>query len=372
MALAIPQDLPISAKPVCPHFGACGGCLMQHVAYEDQLAAKAAVLKEMFGKAIPVHPSPEPYGYRHRMDYVTAFGKIGLRKRGEGTTVIDLNECHLVQPRVSALLPNIRHWMHEKEVHSYNLVTKRGDLRYITFRHAISSDELMVIAVTSREDSTVGPLLDELEKHAESVIWAIQPRVGDDSHGDIHEIRGRQTIRQQILGLSFDIGPNCFFQNNLLLLDRMFESILQHVQGTIFDLYCGVGTIGLSAAAKAKKVIAVDIVEENIEFAKRNATANGIENVEFHLDNANHFLAFYEGDVPDTVVVDPPRDGLAPKLIRKLNRLGAPRIVYVSCNPSTFLRDLELLENYELKQVEAFDMFPQTPHAELVTLLETI
>ncbi|HEX03757.1 MAG TPA: class I SAM-dependent RNA methyltransferase, partial [Bacteroidetes bacterium] len=120
----------------------------------------------------------------------------------------------------------------------------------------------------------------------------------------------------------------------------------------------------------ASKVIGVEVVEENIELAHRNVQRNNVDNVEFILDNANHFLAFYEGPTPDTVIIDPPRSGLAPKLIRKLNRLGAKRIVYVSCNPKTFVADLEQFEGYELMEAEAYDMFPQTPHVEMVTMLE--
>ncbi|MBD3165874.1 23S rRNA (uracil(1939)-C(5))-methyltransferase RlmD [bacterium] len=345
---------------------------MQDVPYTKQLLAKQEALQHMFLRDVDIVPSPNPYAYRHRMDFVTAFGKIGLRKKGDAKIVVKLDKCHIVDERVSYLLHRMREWMDELGVHDYNYITHRGDMRYLTTRYAPSSGQLMVIVVTGREDTTVTPLLDRLQQHAESVVWAVQPRRGDDSHGDIREIRGRETIEQDILGNTFEIGPNCFFQNNLLLLDDMFREILRHIRGLTLDLYCGVGAIGLSAAEKATRVVAVDIVEENIAFAKRNAARNSVEDVEFILDNANHFLAYYEGDTPDTVVVDPPRDGLAPKLIRKINRLGAPNLVYVSCNPKTYLRDLDLLEGYQLEEMRAFDMFPQTPHVELVTRLARI
>ncbi|MCB2212195.1 23S rRNA (uracil(1939)-C(5))-methyltransferase RlmD [bacterium] len=371
MALTIPDELlPRTADPRCAHFGECGGCSFQDVPYDAQLAAKRSVIEEHLGRTVEIVPSPNPWGYRHRMDYVTAFGKIGLRKRGDGKQVIDLNECHIVPQRVSDLLPDLHTWLDELGIRGWNLVTKRGDLRYITFRHAFSSDQLMVILVTFRRDSSVQPVAERLAEHVESVVWSVQERVGDDSHGEVQKVWGRETLDQSIGDFTFEISPGCFFQNNLLLVDRMYQRAASYVNGYTFDLFCGTGTIGIYASRQADKVLGVEVVPENIELAKRNLERNAVDNVEYVLDNANHFLAHYDGSTPDTVILDPPRSGLAPKLIRKLNRLGAKRIVYVSCNPKTFTADLEQFEGYELMEAEAYDMFPQTPHAELVTLLE--
>ena len=370
MALPLPDLLPDNTSPRCPHFGECGGCRLQMMDYSSQLALKQEIISGLLERDVPIIGSPDPYGYRHRMDYITAFGKVGLRKRGDGKSVVNLGECHLVRPKVSELIPQIREWIEEFNIRGYNIVTNRGDLRYLTFRHALSSDELMIVLVTSSQETNIQPLLERLQDHAESVVWSVQSRTGDDSHGDVMQVLGQETVTQTVLGFDFEISPNCFFQNNLLLIDGMFEEIVRHVQGYTMDLFCGTGTIGLAAAHKAERVLGVEVMEENIRLALRNAKRNDIGNAEFVTDNANHFLAFYEGDTPDTVIVDPPRSGLAPKFIRKLNRLEADRIVYVSCNPKTYLDDLRQLESYELKEAVAFDMFPQTPHAELVTLLE--
>ncbi len=368
MALTLSDDLSRGAEPRCPYFGECGGCALQDVEYGEQVRAKEVALRELLGREVEVMPSPNPYGYRHRMDYVTAFGKTGLRKKGDGRTVVDLRECHIVQPRVSELLGHLRDWMDELGVHDYNLVTNRGDLRYMTTRHALSTDELMVILVTSRRDTTVGPLLERLGEHAQSVVWALQDRTGDDSHGDLQRVIGADMIRQHILGRTFHICPNCFFQNNLLMVDQLFSAVLEKLEGGVMDLFCGTGTITLLAADKGHEVLGVEILQENIDLAEYNAELNGIQGAAFVHDNANHFLAFYDGDVPDTLVIDPPRSGLAPKLIRKINRLAPGRIVYVSCNPKTFKMDMEQFAGYELEHVEGFDMFPQTPHVEIVSL----
>ena len=369
MALQLPDTLPRTADPQCAYFGECGGCALQDVPYEEQLAAKAAEVSRLVGRQVDIVPSPDPYSYRHRMDYVLAFGKVGLRKRGDGKSVVDLKECHLVQPRVANIMAQVGGWIEQMGLQTYNLVTKRGDLRYLTFRHAFSSDQLMAIVVTASEASGVEPLLQKLAKTCESVVWSIQPRTGDTSVGIVHRIIGVETITQHIRGREFQISPNAFFQNNLLLVDAMFDRIAQYVSGFTLDLFCGLGAIGISVADRVDRLMGVEIFDENIRLAKINAERNGVE-AEFVHDNANHFLAFYEGPVPDTVVIDPPRSGLSPKLCRKLVRLGAKRIVYVSCNPATFADDLAALEGYTLVDSLAFDMFPQTPHVEMVSLLE--
>jgi len=320
------------------------------------------------------------------MDYVCAFGKIGLRKRGDGKSVVDLNECHIVPERVNALLPTMHKWLDELNIRGWNLVTRKGDLRYITFRHAFSSDQLMVILVTFNKETAIQPFAERLAEHCESVVWSVQDRIGDDSHGEVQQIWGRETLDQSIGEYQFEISPGCFFQNNLLLVDKMYQRAASYVSGYTFDLFCGTGTIGIYASKQADRVLGVEVMPDNIELAQRNIERNfgtvatddargaknatAAPNIEFILDNANHFLAHYEGDSPDTVIIDPPRSGLAPKLIRKLNRLGAQRIVYVSCNPKTFVADLEQFEGYTLTFAEAYDMFPQTPHVELVTMLE--
>ena len=387
MALTIPDELlPRTARPRCTHFGECGGCSFQDVPYDAQLEAKRSVVEGWLERSVEIVPSPDPFGYRHRMDYVCAFGKIGLRKRGDGKSVVDLNECHIVPERVNALLPTMHKWLDELNISGWNLVTRKGDLRYITFRHAFSSDQLMVILVTFNKETAIQPFAERLAEHCDSVVWSVQDRIGDDSHGEVQQIWGRPSLEQSIGEYQFEISPGCFFQNNLLLVDKMYQRAASYVSGYTFDLFCGTGTIGIYASKQADRVLGVEVMPDNIELAQRNIERNfgtvatddargaknatAAPNIEFILDNANHFLAHYEGDSPDTVIIDPPRSGLAPKLIRKLNRLGAQRIVYVSCNPKTFVADLEQFEGYTLTFAEAYDMFPQTPHVELVTMLE--
>jgi 23S rRNA (uracil-5-)-methyltransferase RumA len=369
VAIQISENIERTATPECEHYGECGGCSLQDVEYEKQVEEKSRVLSEMLGREVPVIPSPDQYHYRHRMDYITAFGKVGLRKRGDGKTVVNLTKCKIVQPRISELIPKIQGWIEEMNIRGFNIVTNRGDLRFIIFRHAFSSDQLLINVVTYNVQTAANPLIEKLKDYADSVCWSVQSRKGDDSKGTVKEVHGLQTLQQSVGDYTFEISPGCFFQNNLLLVDSMFDEIAKHVSGYTLDLFCGTGTLGIYSSKNASKVVGVEIMEENIRLANINATQNNVDNIEFITDNANHFLAHYDGETPDTVIIDPPRSGLAPKFIRKLNRLGAPKIIYVSCNPKTYLTDLEQFEGYRLESAVGFDMFPQTPHVEMVTTL---
>jgi tRNA (uracil-5-)-methyltransferase len=413
VTLKLPADLSRTARPRCPYFGTCGGCALQDVEYAEQVKAKAAALRELFGADVPVVPSPLPYNYRHKMEYVAAFGKLGFRRTGDYRQVVDLRECHLVPPRISELLGDLHRWIAEFGVEGYDYMRHQGDLRYVVTRQAVTcnlspvtcaADQLMVTLVTAGTQTRVGALLERLAHKAESVVWATNPHVADVACGQVQRIIGVPHIRQRVGRFEFLLGPDSFFQNNLLLVEAMFGEIAGHVSGRVLDLFCGVGSIGIYCAERATEIIGVDSKPESIDLARRNAELNGLTESPSHLgargsfsaralagkppvaadtepagtscgfrfvaQDADGFVRSYAGPVPDTVIVDPPRRGLSPRLIRKLLRLGAGRIVYVSCNPLAFAGDLPRLSNYRLTSIKAFDMFPQTPHVELVAALE--
>lgn len=370
MALKLPADLPRTALPRCPYFGTCGGCALQDVEYAEQVRAKGAALRELLGFDVPLVPSPSPYNYRYKMEFVAAFGRLGFRLMGDYKQVVDLRECHLVQPRVSALLEDLHRWTEEFGVEGYDYMRHHGDLRYVVTRHAISSDQLMVTLITASPQTRVQPILDRLADKAESVVWAVNPEITDTACGRIERVTGLPHIRQRLGRFEFLLGPQTFFQNNLLLAEAMFEEIAAHVSGSVMDLFCGVGSIGIFCSDRASRIVGVESVAESIDLAQRNAELNGVGNAWFVAQDANDFLVNYSGPVPDTLIVDPPRCGLAPKLIRKLLRMGSGRIVYISCNPEALAEDLPQFPNYRLSHVKAFDMFPQTPHVEVVAVLD--
>ncbi len=250
MSLNLPPDLSAKETPRCPHFGPCGGCSLQNVCYEDQIRGKQLALRELLSCNVPVIPSPQPYNYRFKMACVAAFGKLGFRMRGTHKQVVDLHECHVVSPRVSALLSRLHTWIDEYNIEGYDYLRFCGDLRYIVTRHAFSSDQLMVTVTTAAKDTAAGPLLDRLRDCAESVVWMVNPTPTDVPEGKIEKIHGPGHIRQRIGNCDFILGPYSFFQNNLLLVDEMFNEITRHTRGYVMDLYCGVGTIGISCAAR--------------------------------------------------------------------------------------------------------------------------
>lgn len=370
MALVLPPNLPKNAVPRCPHFTPCGACSLQDMEYAAQVRAKEEAIHHLLHRPVQVVPSPQPYGYRYKMAYVAAFDRFGFRMRGDHKHVVDLHECHVVRPRVSTLLGRMHDWIREFSIEGYDYINFKGDLRYVVMRDAASSDQLMVTLVTSASQTRVKPLLDRLCDHADSVVWMVNATMSDVSEGTLQEIRGLTHIRQRIGHCEFLLGPYSFFQNNLLLCEAMFAEIASHVQGFLLDLYCGVGSIGLFCADHAQRVLGVETIAESIDLAKANASLNRVTNAEFLAQDAGDFLLNYNGPVPDTLVVDPPRTGLPPKLIRKLLRLGAGRIIYVSCNPLSFAEDLPRFANYRLSSLKGFDMFPQTPHVEMVAVLD--
>lgn len=372
MALKLPAEMPRTALPRCPYFGTCGGCALQDVEYAEQVRAKEAALRQLLGFDVPVVASPSPYNYRYKMEYVAAFGKLGFRRMGDYKQVVDLRECHLVQPRVSALLEDLHGWMEEFGVEGYDYTRHRGDLRYVVTRHAIRSDQLMVTLITASTQTRALPLLERLAGKAESVVWAVNPDITDIAYGRVERVLGSPQIRAQVGRFEFLLGPQTFFQNNLLLVEAMFEEIATHVAGYVMDLFCGVGSIGIFCSDRASRILGVESVVESVDLAQRNAEINGVRNARFVAKDANEFLVNYSGPVPDTLIVDPPRCGLSPRLIRKILRMGPGRIVYVSCNPKALAEDLPQLPNYRLSRVKAFDMFPQTPHVEVVAVLDRV
>lgn len=370
MAIELPSDLSRTAQPRCPYFGTCGGCALQDVEYAEQVRAKRVALRDLLGIDVPLVPSPQPYNYRYKMEFVAAFGRLGFRLMGNYKQVVDLRECHLVRPRVSGLLEDLHRWMEEFGVEGYDYMRHCGDLRYVVTRHAFRSDQLMVTLVTGSTKTRIEPLLERLAEKVESAVWVVNPDITDTAYGRVERVVGLPHIRQRIGRFEFLLGPQTFFQNNLLLVEAMFEEIKSHVAGSLLDLFCGVGSIGLFCSDRTSQILGVESIDESIALAQRNTQLNGVTNAWFITEDASDFLVTYSGLVPDTVVVDPPRCGLSPRLIRKLLRLGPGRIVYVSCNPQTFAADLPQFPNYRLRSIKAFDMFPQTPHVELVAVLD--
>jgi 23S rRNA (uracil1939-C5)-methyltransferase len=349
---------------LCRHFGDCGGCATQDIPYGEEVARKEAALLDALGRSVPVVPSPRELSYRTRMDYVFAWNKLGLRKRGDPRGVLDLEECLLVSPEAWALVLRAKEAAKRLGLRSYVYTAGVGYLRYITVREAPVTGERMLILLTNGAEPLVRPLLDEAAGWADSVVWASTERRADVSVGEVVETRGRGWIEERIGGLRLRFGPNSFFQANPWQTERLYAHVAERVHGRVLDLFCGVGGFALACAPRAASVTGVDVVEEAVGFARANADLNGIP-ARFEAGDAAAHL-----EECDTVILDPPRGGLGGKAIHAIVRAAPRRILYVSCNAKALATELPMFRGYEASELLGFDLFPRTPHVEVVATLD--
>ena len=348
----------------CTHFGSCGGCATQDIPYGEEIRRKEENLASLLGRAVAVRPSPREFHYRTRMDYVYAWGKLGLRRKGDPRGVFDLEECLLLSPRALDAVQRVREAIRRLNIPPYSYVSHKGYLRYVTVREAPQAGEIMLVFLTNGDDPAIQPLLDAAEPLADAVVWSVTQQRADVSFGRPHEHRKRNWIEETIGDVRYRFGPNSFFQSNSWLTGDLYRFIAERVRGSVTDLYCGVGGISLCLDGPT---IGLDSSEEAIRFADHNARANGRENVRFYLGDSRLFLIDHRCD---TLILDPPRSGLGPKTVRKVLRTGASHVIYVSCNPKTLAQELPLFDGFRVTEMEAFDLFPKTPHVEVVAVLE--
>lgn len=369
-----------TAKPVCPHFGSCGGCRFQDIAYENQVQIKKDYLKGIFSKDIEVVPATGLYNYRNRMDFVYAFDCLGFRKRGDYKTVVDIDKCHLVAPVVQEVFTKIKTYLKESNIPDYDFIEKTGFLRYVSFRHAPSTNDLMVIftSETTHDDDDLKLRFEEIVKKVsefvKSVYWLAKDNLTDAAVPVTTPTMqiGEENITENLNGKKYLISPWSFFQANSLMSTAIFDDIKRFVHGNTVDLCCGVGAIGIYVADNCTSIVGVEEVESAIELAEKNKVANEIKNANYFCRDMKHFAEVAALDI-DTMVLDPPRAGLNKKVVKRLLEAMPETIIYMSCNPKTQKVDLDMInasEVYEEIYFKAYDMFPQTPHVETLTVLK--
>jgi 23S rRNA (uracil1939-C5)-methyltransferase len=378
----------------CRHFGVCGGCRFQDLAYEAQVAAKEQQVRDALvriGRIAdpplePIVPASSRYGYRNKLEYsFTAGGEgveLGFHRAGRWDEVIGIEECLLTTDVGNAIRLAVRDWAREERLEPYDQATGQGYLRHLVVREGRNTAQALVVLVTAPgERFETGYLVDVLRRFPEvrSIHWAINETPAEKTNLPTTLLWGDEAIEERILGLRFRLRPTAFLQTNTEMAEELYGRAreLARLSGTenVLDLYCGTGTIGLVLAAEARSVWGVEISEEAVACAIENAELNGIENARFRAGNVGQTLeqVVAEAGQPDVVVVDPPRAGLAGKALRRTGALGAARIVYVSCNPTTLASDVKVLHEefaYDLVRCRPVDMFPHTPHVESVSLLE--
>ena len=400
-----PQD--VLAK--CMHFGLCGGCALQHLDYEAQLEAKRDHVKDCLERlgglsgieVEPTLPSPRVFEYRNKMEYSFATRwveqkeeialepmSLGLHVRGRYDRVVEVERCHLQDETGSRILGFVRDVAKESGFPPYSTKSHRGFWRFLVHRQGVISGERMAVVITnrvlpgSREWREVDRLGTALKAHVPDITSLLHGMT--DSKAAVafcqtaRVLSGEPVIREKLLGLTFEIGPNTFFQTNTLAAELLFGEALDRAsigpEDTVWDLYSGVGALSLPLAQRAKHVVGIEIVPESVEAARQNARINRIENVEFHAGDVRTLVASLAaaGSRPNLIAVDPPREGVHVDVLDTVSRLGPGRLLYVSCNPATLARDLAILgrNGYRTHRVLPVDLFPHTPHIEVVTILE--
>lgn len=388
-----------TCEPVCPHFGECGGCEFQDVPYERQLAAKRnafdfianCVLEELPEQDKPLREalaqtlveivgSPLQLGYRQRMDYVFAFGSAGLRRANRHRQVVDLTACPLLGDEGFGVFQKAVRLAREAGLPDYDYMRHNGDLRYFVVRRSRTGGVLLslVTKTTGRREAVLS-VLRRLAEDGDiaSGYWLLAEGLGDVSFGEIQEVVGAPYILEEMNGLRLRIGANTFFQSNPAVAEKAYAVIAGFVPagGRVLDMYSGVGSIAANVARTAGSVVAVENVPENVALARGNIADNALHNVELLVDDSSRYLMELAENPaaarPDMVIVNPPRPGVEGGGMAALKSLGAGKLAYLSCNPFTLLRNLSvILDEYALRSLTVFDMFPQTRHFETLALLE--
>ncbi len=397
---------PFRVKPPCTYSGVCGGCTWQHVDYEKQLFFKREDVVESLERigqlrnilVHPVVPSEKIFGYRNKMEFsfsdrrwllpeelsrkdISKDFALGLHVPGTFNKVLDTHTCLLVPETGNKILSDVRHYVRESGVPPYGLKSHRGFWRFLMLRHGSANNEWMVNIITSEDHVPwVQPLADTLYRQYEnitSVVNNINTRKASIAVGEWERrLAGESFISDKIAKFEFEISANSFFQTNTAGAARLYEAVEAYAgltgQETVVDLYSGTGTIPIFLSGGAKKIMGIEISEEAVRDAQRNCRKNRIRNCQFLCKDIKNGLKDIK-DRPDVMVIDPPRAGVHRDVIKMVLSLSPGRIVYLSCNPATFARDLALLkETYHIAEVLPIDMFPHTYHVESVARLEKL
>ncbi len=357
-------------EPRCEHFSVCGSCRWQGLDYGSQLRYKGELIEKLFSREVEVEPSPRIWYYRNRMDFTIAENAIGMRRYSSFAEVESAEGCLLLSKESDEIIRLSRKFFRKRELAAYNLLNKQGFLRYLVVREGKFTGDRLISVVTTAGEFPLESYADALGELAESFVWAINDSPADVSYGEISSFEGRDYLEERLADIEYRIPAFSFFQTNPYQAERMLVLVRKMLgsAGRLLDLYCGVGTFSLALADLAGEVLGIEEDAKAIEAAGLNAKLNEISNAHFIAGRAEDVLPGLEKRF-DVAVVDPPRAGLHPRVVRALNTLRPEVVVYVSCNPRTQAEDIRKLDGYELEELKALDMFPHTPHVESIALL---
>lgn len=394
---------PMRITPPCRYSGYCGGCTWQFLDYDKQLHYKRQHVHESLAHIAkledvtvnPVMASARQFGYRNKMEFSCSDRRwllpeelsqpdikkglaLGLHVPGTFNKVLDIERCHLHPSLGNDILGEVRRYIKESRQPVYGLKSHVGYWRFLMLRHSPSADEWMVNIITATENrEEVMPLAEQLtDKYPNivSVVNNITARKAGVAFGEYEvPLIGASILRDKIGKFEFEISANSFFQTNTAGAECLYNTVKDYAElsggETVLDLYCGTGTIGIFLSENAKEVIGIELVESAVADAEKNSRLNGISNCRFILGDIKDSLSTV-GVIPDVMIIDPPRVGMHKDVVKQVLAMGPPKIVYVSCNPSTLARDVALLkEDYDILDVQPVDMFPHTYHIETVAKL---
>lgn len=403
------QKSPCRTTPFCEHFGICGGCKWQHLSYAEQLKFKQQQVTDQLRRIakidyewqlLPTAASLQTEHYRNKLEYtfadrrwfsreeissgeqITNTEALGFHVPGVFDKVINIEKCWLQPEPSNAIRLEVKRFALEQQMSFYNFKENKGLLRNIIIRNN-QKDAFMVILITTSESPQMrNMMLDHIKSRFPQVV-SLFYMINDKKNSSINDLEavhyhGEPFIWEEMEGLKFKVGPKTFYQTNSLQAYELYKTTREFAaltgQEVVYDLYTGTGTIAHFVASQAQKVVGIEYVEEAVVHARENAALNQLQNLSFTFGDMakvlnEDFIA--NAGKPDVIITDPPRAGMHPDVVRQIARSGAQRVVYVSCNPATQARDIELLSDvYKIAKARAVDMFPHTQHVESVVLLE--
>ena len=399
--LELEEKSPLETQEVCPHFGSCGGCTYISIPYEEQLKIKEAQVKKLLDTVLGkqqepwqwegIKGSPVQFAYRNKMEF--SFGDeykdgplaLGMHKRGSFYDIVSVPECQIVDEDYRTLLNYTKDYFMKVQAPFFHKLRHEGYLRHLLIRKAVKTGEILIALVTtSQQEYDLTPFVKGMQQLSlkgkiAGILHIVNDSLADTVQSDETRILyGQDFFYEELLGLKFNISTFSFFQTNSLGAEVLYETAREYIgdlraegkDQIVFDLYSGSGTIAQLMAPVAKKVIGVEIVEEAVEAAKKNAELNGLHNCKFIAGDVLKVLDTIE-EKPDMIILDPPRDGIHPRALQKIIRYGIERLVYISCKPTSLVRDLEdfLVAGYHVERVTAVDQFPWTANIETVVLI---
>ncbi len=375
-------------ESACPIGEKCGGCAFHHVSYAAELRYKTNAVKQAYKLNYPGDvsvvgclPSPEESGYRNKLQLpLSADGKFGFYSL-HSHRVVPVCDCRSGHPEFAPVVKAVEHWIREYQIPPYQEESGKGLVRHLFLRRGYHTGEMMVCLIVNAGGVKELPAKEKLIEISERFpqiksLWLnFNTKKTNVIFGDRFSLlSGEERTFDTMNGVTFAISPRSFYQVNTLQAERIYADATACLSpdDILLDLYCGIGTIGLTCARKVKKLIGIEVIPEAIEDAKQNAKLNGIENAEFFVGDASKTLEIIASlpEKPTAVIVDPPRKGLSADAIAALKQIAPEKIIYVSCNPATQARDLALLgDTYVPGEVQPYDMFPRTGHVESVVCL---